>query len=145
MAPSPPTVRFFKLSRPAEYVAHVEINRPEKLNAFHDAMWHEMKAVFEHLSCDPDVRCVLISGAGLRAFTAGTCTQFRPRHFRISTSLVLNLALPQVLMSLQQRRRVLSWLKGRTHLEKPTFSANTFSIYNLASLLFHHVRSRSLL
>jgi delta(3,5)-delta(2,4)-dienoyl-CoA isomerase len=25
---------FFKVSFPAEYVAHVEINRPEKLNAF---------------------------------------------------------------------------------------------------------------
>jgi delta(3,5)-delta(2,4)-dienoyl-CoA isomerase len=25
---------FFNVSFPAEYVAHVEINRPEKLNAF---------------------------------------------------------------------------------------------------------------
>jgi hypothetical protein len=28
---------FFNVSFPAEYVAHVEINRPEKLNAFVEA------------------------------------------------------------------------------------------------------------
>lgn len=27
---------FFNVTFPAEYVAHVEINRPEKLNAFHE-------------------------------------------------------------------------------------------------------------
>lgn len=27
---------YFKVSFPSEYVAHVEINRPEKLNAFHE-------------------------------------------------------------------------------------------------------------
>ena len=72
MAPLMPTFRFFNLSMPVEYVAHVEINRPDKLNAFYDPMWHELRNVFEHLSTNPDVRCVLISGAGPKAFTAGT-------------------------------------------------------------------------
>ena len=31
---SPPTSRYFNLTYPLPYVAHVEINRPEKLNAF---------------------------------------------------------------------------------------------------------------
>ena len=56
---------------PAQYVAHIEINRPEKLNAFFDPMWFEMKAVFEFLSTSPEIRCVLLSGAGDKAFTAG--------------------------------------------------------------------------
>jgi hypothetical protein len=72
MAPPIPNFRFFNLSMPAEYVAHVEINRPDKLNAFYDPMWHELRTVFEYLSSHPDVRCVLLSGAGPRAFTAGT-------------------------------------------------------------------------
>lgn len=71
MAPIAPTYKFFIISRPAEYIAHVEINRPDKLNAFHDPMWHELKAAFNYLSSDPDVRCVLLSGAGPKAFTAG--------------------------------------------------------------------------
>ena len=61
----------FVTSGPAPFVAHVEINRPSKLNAFHEAMWHELRAVFRQLSSDPDVRAVVLSGAGERAFTAG--------------------------------------------------------------------------
>jgi Delta3,5-Delta2,4-dienoyl-CoA isomerase len=28
------SIKYYKVSFPIEYVAHVEINRPEKLNAF---------------------------------------------------------------------------------------------------------------
>lgn len=66
-----PKPQFFNVFFPAEYVAHVEINRPQKLNAFVGPMWYEMKDVFESLSVNPDVRCVLFSGAGGKAFTAG--------------------------------------------------------------------------
>jgi len=66
-----PRPQFFQVTIPAEYVAHVEINRPQKLNAFCDPMWPEMKAIFESLSSNPDVRCVLLSGAGDRAFSSG--------------------------------------------------------------------------
>lgn len=63
--------QFFNVTFPAEYVAHVEINRPQKLNAIIDPMWPEMRSVFDSLSLNPDVRVVLLSGAGDRAFTAG--------------------------------------------------------------------------
>jgi len=59
------------VTTPSPFVAHVEINRPNKLNAFHEAMWVELRAVFRQLSSDPDVRAVVLSGAGDRAFTAG--------------------------------------------------------------------------
>ncbi|KAL2159672.1 hypothetical protein VTH06DRAFT_2241 [Thermothelomyces fergusii] len=63
--------RHFRVTSPAPLVAHVEIDRPGKLNAFHEAMWRELRAVFARLSADPDVRAVVLSGAGDRAFTAG--------------------------------------------------------------------------
>lgn len=66
-----PKFRFFNVTVPTEYVVHVEINRPEKLNAFCGPMWFELKGIFEQLSHDPEIRCILISGAGDRAFTAG--------------------------------------------------------------------------
>lgn len=66
-----PKFNFFNVTVPAQYVAHVEINRPEKLNAFYGPMWFELKAIFEQLSHDPEIRCILLSGAGDRAFTAG--------------------------------------------------------------------------
>jgi hypothetical protein len=37
MAGTPPTYKHFLVTYPSEYVAHVEINRPEKLNAFFEA------------------------------------------------------------------------------------------------------------
>lgn len=63
--------KFFNVTVPAPYVVHVEINRPQKLNAFYEPMWFELKGIFEQLSVDADVRCILFSGAGDRAFTAG--------------------------------------------------------------------------
>lgn len=67
--------KHFLVSSPAEYVAFVEINRPKKLNAFFEEMWIEFGKVFEKLSVDPEVRAVVLSGAGDRAFTAGLDVQ----------------------------------------------------------------------
>ncbi|KAK7431709.1 hypothetical protein QQZ08_001646 [Neonectria magnoliae] len=61
----------FLISAPAPFVAHVEINRPRKLNAFSRPMWLEFRRVFTQLSADADVRTVVLSGAGDRAFTSG--------------------------------------------------------------------------
>ena len=63
------------VSTPAPFVAHVEINRPQKLNAFSQAVWLEFGRVFQQLSADPEVRVVVLSGAGDRAFTAGLDVQ----------------------------------------------------------------------
>ncbi|KAF2744631.1 ClpP/crotonase [Sporormia fimetaria CBS 119925] len=62
---------YFNVTFPAEYVAHVEINRPEKMNAFFEQMWLNLSAIFRKLSHDPSVRAVVLTGAGERAFTAG--------------------------------------------------------------------------
>ena len=67
--------KHFLVSSPAEYVAHVEINRPQKRNAFFEEMWHELGRVFDKLSHDPNVRAVVFSGSGDRAFTAGLDVQ----------------------------------------------------------------------
>ena len=38
-------------------------------------MWLELRKVFEALSTDPDVRCIVLSGAGEKAFTTGLDVQ----------------------------------------------------------------------
>ncbi|KAI1735478.1 enoyl CoA hydratase-like protein [Xylaria scruposa] len=63
--------KHFLISSPAEYVAHVETNRPEKLNAFIEEMWLELGQIFRKLSYDPNVRAVIFSAVGERAFTSG--------------------------------------------------------------------------
>ncbi|KAK0387274.1 hypothetical protein NLU13_5587 [Sarocladium strictum] len=63
--------KLLKLTHPAPYVAHILINRPAKLNAFSYDLWIEFGAVFRAVSKDPEVRVVVLSAAGDRAFTAG--------------------------------------------------------------------------
>ncbi|MEX2431108.1 MAG: enoyl-CoA hydratase-related protein [Dehalococcoidia bacterium] len=52
-------------------VATVVINRPEQRNAISHAMWQRMPSLFRELEADPDVRVVLLTGAGNKAFSAG--------------------------------------------------------------------------
>lgn len=75
LAQSYASYKHFLVSAPSPFVAHVEINRPAKLNAFFEAMWLELGRLFRQLSIDPDVRAVVLSGAGDRAFTAGLDVQ----------------------------------------------------------------------
>lgn len=71
MAPSDLSSEFFTVSLPIEYVARVEINRPKKLNSFTHQMFTDLGAVFKGLSHDPNVRAIILTAAGDRAFTAG--------------------------------------------------------------------------
>lgn len=66
---------YFNITSPAAFVAHVEINRPRKLNSFIEAMWLELRSIFNQLSADPEVRAILLTGAGDRAFTSGLDVQ----------------------------------------------------------------------
>ncbi|KAJ6112256.1 Delta(3-5)-Delta(2-4)-dienoyl-CoA isomerase [Penicillium sp. IBT 18751x] len=65
--------KHFTVEFPAEhhYVAHVEINRADKMNAFFEAMWLELGQIFNRLSEDSSVRAIVLSGAGEKAFTTG--------------------------------------------------------------------------
>jgi len=51
-------------------IAKVELNRPDKLNAFSKTMHEEFYRVLKQLSLAENLRCVLITGAG-RGFCAG--------------------------------------------------------------------------
>ena len=52
-------------------VATVVLDRPKVLNALNAATFAELDAAFEELGADDDVRVVLLTGAGERAFAAG--------------------------------------------------------------------------
>ena len=59
------------VERGANGIVTVVLNRPHKLNAFTKPMWRRMGEVFRELSADDGVRCVVIRGAGERAFGPG--------------------------------------------------------------------------
>lgn len=52
-------------------IATVVLNNPERLNALTRAMWAELGAAMEKLSADDALRCVIVRGAGEKAFAAG--------------------------------------------------------------------------
>lgn len=52
-------------------IATVVLNRPEKLNALTRAMWEALGRAVDALSGDDSVRCVVVRGAGERAFSPG--------------------------------------------------------------------------
>ncbi len=53
------------------YVATITINRPEQRNAMLSGMWKWIIETMEGLDKDNDVRCVVIRGAGDKAFASG--------------------------------------------------------------------------
>ena len=52
-------------------IATVTLNRPQKLNALTKAMWGTLGATIARLGADPTTRCIVIRGAGERAFSPG--------------------------------------------------------------------------
>lgn len=53
------------------HIATITIDRPAKLNALTAAIWADLPAALNRLEAAEDVRAVVITGAGGRAFSAG--------------------------------------------------------------------------
>ncbi len=52
-------------------IAHIILNRPDRLNAYNIKMRDELHEVLGAIKDDPDVRVTIIRGAGEKAFCAG--------------------------------------------------------------------------
>src|SRR6476661_9533159 len=52
-------------------IAIVVLDRPDKLNAFSLASWTELGERMHELSANDELRCVIVRGAGTKAFAAG--------------------------------------------------------------------------
>lgn len=55
----------------ATHVATITLNRPDRLNTFTPEMFEEVEHALEELGKDDEVRCVVFTGSGERAFSAG--------------------------------------------------------------------------
>jgi len=52
-------------------IGWLTFNQPEKLNAVGRYMWDAIPIAIENLMADPSVRCIILRGAGERAFISG--------------------------------------------------------------------------
>ena len=53
-----------------DHVATIVMNRPDRLNAFGGTMIRDLNEAFKAAEADPEVRCVILTGAG-RGFCSG--------------------------------------------------------------------------
>ena len=54
-----------------QHISWITLSRPNKLNAINNIMLDELSEAVDNAEKDPDVKCVIITGAGERAFSAG--------------------------------------------------------------------------
>jgi enoyl-CoA hydratase/carnithine racemase len=52
-------------------IATITLNRPERLNALNREMWQALGDTLRQLSADETLRCIVLRGAGGKAFAAG--------------------------------------------------------------------------
>ena len=52
-------------------IATVTLNKPERLNALDRSMWVRLGGIFGELDRDESLRCIVLRGAGDKAFAAG--------------------------------------------------------------------------
>jgi len=68
----PSTLRHLKIEEPEPGLWIVTFNRPEVLNAINTATCEDLRELFGPLAFTPgDLRCIVLTGAGTRAFCAG--------------------------------------------------------------------------
>ena len=52
-------------------IARVTLNQPAKLNAINNLMWRRLGEIFSELDADRNLRCIILGGAGEKAFSVG--------------------------------------------------------------------------
>jgi enoyl-CoA hydratase/carnithine racemase len=98
-----------------DHVAHVTLNRPEVMNAISYQMTREIIDVGERITADDDVRAVILSGAGERAFCTGLDLKERATTAEPET--------PFQRRRQRSRRAVVSHHQAIAALDKPVIAA----------------------
>jgi enoyl-CoA hydratase/carnithine racemase len=67
------------VERDAQQIVTLTLNSPGKMNAMNLGMWQGLGDVFAELDADDAVRCIVLRGAGEKAFSAGADIEEFPR------------------------------------------------------------------
>ena len=87
-----------------DHIATITLNRPEKLNAFGGRMRQEISEVVNDACGDPDVRVIVITGAGKAFCVGGDVTEFVSGQTKAltETSLSERPAMSKIVLALNQ-------------------------------------------
>jgi len=95
-------------------IALVTLNNPAKRNALTLAAWHWLSEALTALDADDDIRCIVIRGAGDKAFAAGAdISEFPEKRFDAEQAFLYGEATDKTLEILQAcRHPVIAMIRG---------------------------------
>jgi enoyl-CoA hydratase len=87
-------------------VGRIVIDNPRKRNAISGEMWRAIPPAIAAFEDDPEVRCVLVRGAGTQAFAAGAdISEFEKRRTGHAAVVAYDRQLDRALLALQAARK----------------------------------------
>ena len=92
----------------------VEISAPERLNALNLDMWRELTRTFRALSAEEAVRCIVLRGAGDKAFAAGAdIAEFENERYDLESARTYGRTLADALQAVDDcRHPVIAMIQG---------------------------------
>jgi enoyl-CoA hydratase/carnithine racemase len=95
-------------------IATVTLNAPERLNALSLPMWKALQAAITKLDQDDSVRCIVLRGAGDKAFAAGAdIAEFETERFDVKSARAYGHEMHSVLGALTNcRHPMVAMIKG---------------------------------
>ena len=95
-------------------LATVVLNRPEKLNALTKSMWQRLGEAIAGLSAQDDIRCIVLRGAGERAFAPGNdISEFASERANVEQARAYGTIMHRTLAAFEQcRHPTVAMIKG---------------------------------
>ncbi len=95
-------------------IATVVLNRPEKLNALTKPMWQRLGEVIEELSADDVLRCLVMRGAGEKAFAPGNdISEFENERANVEQARAYGAIMRRTLAAFEHcRHPMVAMIKG---------------------------------
>lgn len=95
-------------------IATVVLNRPEKLNAFTRSMWQRLGETIAGLSAEDRVRCIVVRGAGDKAFAPGNdISEFETERANVEQARAYGADMHRTLAAFEQcRHPLVAMIKG---------------------------------
>ncbi len=86
-------------------IATVVLNRPEKLNALTRDMWSRLGDAFDEISADDEIRCIVLRGAGGKAFAPGNdISEFETDRFDPASAKAYGAVMHRTLAAIRDCR-----------------------------------------
>ena len=95
-------------------IATVVLNRPQKLNALTKQMWQRLGEAMSALSADDEIRCIVVRGAGEKAFAPGNdISEFENERANVEQARAYGSIMHHTLAAFEQcRHPVVALING---------------------------------